>query len=165
MLENKEYYLYLHSGTGFQEKTQFDFNSKVNKLNYKGEFKWHYEEPMIASTNAIQQQAQPAATAATLPNVIKSDVDENIPVTDRKSDDTYVLIIANEHYTFVDNVDYAIHDGEIFKEYCLKTLGVPEKQVWFYQDASGGIISGGSGYEFVREFQSNCLLLRPRHSG
>lgn len=140
-LENKEYYLYLYSGTGFQEKTQFDFNSKVNKLNYKGDFKWHYEEPMIASTNAIQQQAQPAATATTLPNVIKSDVDVNIPVTDRKSDDTFVLIIANENYEYVDPVEFAIHDGEVFREYCIKTLGVPEKRVIFKKNASAGVIS------------------------
>ena len=142
-LENKEYYLYLHSGTGFQDKTQFEFNSKVNKLNYKGEFKWHYEEPMIASTNAIQQQVQPGATAATLPNVIKSDVDVNIPVTDRKADDTFVLIIANENYKYVDKVDFAIHDGEVFKEYCVKTLGVPEGQVWFCQDATVGDMLNG----------------------
>lgn len=148
ILDNDEYYLYLNNSVNIQPKTRVDFNNKVNKLNYKGEFKWNYEEPMIASINAIQQQTQPTATpstatAATLPHVITSDVDVNIPKTDRKASDTFVLIIANEHYTFVDNVDYAIHDGEVFKEYCIKTLGVPERQVWLYQDATGGIIAGG----------------------
>ena len=148
LLNDEEYYIFLTSSAGIQQKPRTDFNNKVNKLSYKGEFKWNYEEaePVMASTNVIQQQAQPAAaaaTATTVPDVIESDVDVNIPKTERKASDTFVLIIANEHYTFVDNVDFAIHDGEIFKEYCIKTLGVPERQVWFYQDASAGIISGG----------------------
>ena len=82
------------------------------------------EEPVIAV-------AQPVKTTTT--KTIQSDVDTNIPKTDKKASDTFVLIIANENYTFVDNVDYAIHDGEIFKEYCIYTLGVPERQVWFYK--------------------------------
>lgn len=75
--------------------------------------------------------------------VKSSDVDVNIPVTTRQSENTFVLIIANENYSFVDNVPYALHDGEIFREYCIKTLGVPERQVWLYKDATAGIISGG----------------------
>lgn len=75
--------------------------------------------------------------------VKKSDVDVNIPVTSRKAENTFVLIIANENYSFVDNVEFALHDGEVFKEYCVKTLGVPERQVWLYKDATAGIISGG----------------------
>lgn len=73
----------------------------------------------------------------------KSDVDIHIPVTGRVSDDTFVLIIANENYTFVDNVEFALNDGEVFREYCIKTLGVPERQVWMYRDATAGVISGG----------------------
>lgn len=96
----------------------------------------------------IQYNETPAVAVAqtakaTTIKTIQSDVDTNIPKTGKKASDTFVLIIANENYTFVDNVDYAIHDGEIFKEYCINTLGVPERQVWFYKDASAGIISGG----------------------
>lgn len=75
--------------------------------------------------------------------VRQSDVDVNIPETSKKAENTFVLIIANENYSFVDNVPYALHDGEIFREYCIKTLGVPERQVWLYKDATAGIISGG----------------------
>lgn len=75
--------------------------------------------------------------------VITSDVDENIPVSSKKSDNTFVLIIANEEYTFMDNVQFAKNDGRAFKQYCIKTLGVPERQVWLYENASLGIISGG----------------------
>lgn len=74
---------------------------------------------------------------------IQSDVDQNIPQATKKSEDIYVLVIANENYQFVDDVEFAIHDGEIFKEYCIKTLGVPERQIRYCPDASYGVISGG----------------------
>lgn len=72
-----------------------------------------------------------------------SDVDINIPITNKKADNTFVLVIANENYEFVDDVQFALNDGETFREYCIKTLGVPERQVWLYKDATAGIIAGG----------------------
>ena len=80
---------------------------------------------------------------AAAPGVFKSDVDINIPVAKTSNDNTFALIIANENYEFVDNVQFALNDGEVFREYCIKTLGIPERQVWCYKDASLGIISGG----------------------
>ncbi len=75
--------------------------------------------------------------------VIQSDVDTNIPQSKKTADDTYALIIANEDYEFVDPVNFASHDGEVFKEYCIKTLGIPEKQVRYCANATYGVISGG----------------------
>ena len=72
-----------------------------------------------------------------------SDVDANIPLTNSKSDDVYVLIIANENYLFLDKVKYAKNDGAIFKEYCIKTLGISERQIRYYPDATFGVIAGG----------------------
>ena len=65
-----------------------------------------------------------------------ADVDVNIPVSAIKKNDTYCVIIANEQYEDVPKVDYAERDGEIFKEYCVKTLGVPEKQIKTFINAS-----------------------------
>ena len=75
--------------------------------------------------------------------VPESDVDHNIPHSNKLSEDTYALIIANEDYQFVDDVNFATHDGEVFKEYCIKTLGVPERQIRYCPNASYGVISGG----------------------
>lgn len=130
------------------KKALTDFRKDIeNDAEYITERLKPSATPQYPNNNYNQQPAiaqQPVqTTTVTIPTAITSDVDINIPKTDRKASDTFVLIIANEHYTFVDNVDYAIHDGEVFKEYCIKTLGVPERQVWFYQDATGGIIAGG----------------------
>ena len=74
---------------------------------------------------------------------IQSDVDKNVPTGKTVAENTYALIIANEDYQFVDPVNFASHDGEVFKEYCIKTLGIPEKQVRYCANASYGVISGG----------------------
>ena len=73
---------------------------------------------------------------------VESEVDVNIPISTKKAENTYALIIANENYEFVDNVDYALHDGDIFKEYCIKTLGIPEKQVLYAKNATSGMMNG-----------------------
>lgn len=69
-----------------------------------------------------------------------SDIDKNIPTvkTNEKSN-KFVFIIANENYPDAP-VPYALNDGRIFKEYCLKTLGLPEKNVFIYEDATFGTI-------------------------
>lgn len=71
---------------------------------------------------------------------VKSDVDVNIPESKTKRDNLYALIIANENYNMVSGVPFALNDGEMFAQYCEKTLGLPEKNVLLYKDASYGIM-------------------------
>lgn len=72
-----------------------------------------------------------------------SDVDENIPVSKSKNNNTFVLIVANEHYQQVAAVPYALNDGNIFREYCMKTLGIGEKHIKYLSDATGNQIKSG----------------------
>ncbi|MDO4826898.1 MAG: WG repeat-containing protein, partial [Bacteroidia bacterium] len=66
----------------------------------------------------------------------KSDVDTNIPSSRIVNDKTFAVIIANEKYQSVTEVDCAENDGDIFREYCHKTLGVPEKNIHFVPNAT-----------------------------
>lgn len=63
-----------------------------------------------------------------------SDVDINIPVTTAEQRNTFAVIIANENYENEQNVPFAYHDGMIFKEYCNKTLGIPQQNIRFGND-------------------------------
>lgn len=69
-------------------------------------------------------------------------VEYNIPVTSVKNEDMYVLIIANENYGFsttsvlIPDVPYALNDGELMREYLVKALGVPERQVKLLNNAT-----------------------------
>lgn len=68
----------------------------------------------------------------------KSDVDVNIPRTDIENRETIALIIANEKYSSVNvgNVQYAKNDGKAIKEYYEKTLGIPENNIMFCENAT-----------------------------
>ena len=87
------------------------------------------QQSTVQIDNSKQQDAnQPAISL--------SDVDQEIPICQLKQDNTFVLIIANEHYQEVANVPKALNDGEIFKEYCEKTLGIPKGNIKMVADAT-----------------------------
>lgn len=66
----------------------------------------------------------------------KSDVDTNIPSSGIVNDKTFAVIVATEKYQSVTEVDCAENDGNMFREYCHKTLGVPEKNIHFVPNAT-----------------------------
>jgi len=92
----------------------------------------------------LAQNSEPSATTNTPVKkstlTFKSDVDENIPLVKRANNNTVALIIANENYQFVAPVASALHDGEVFAEYCEKTLGIPKTRIRHYSDASLGVV-------------------------
>lgn len=67
-------------------------------------------------------------------------LDENIPVTDTKANNTFVIAIGNENYQIVPRVPFAENDMNIFAQYCNKTLGVPISNVRKYKDATFGVM-------------------------
>jgi len=79
-----------------------------------------------------------------------SDVDKNIPQNAGTNPYRFALIIGNEDYSSYQanlksesNVDFARNDASAFKEYCINTLGVPEKNITFLLDATVGQITQG----------------------
>lgn len=69
-----------------------------------------------------------------------SDIDKNIPQgKSANGGNEFAFIIANENYPDAP-VPYALNDGRTFKQYCLKTLGLPSKNVFVYEDATYGTI-------------------------
>lgn len=68
--------------------------------------------------------------------VVPSDVDEDLPQTIHVDDRTFVVVVANEDYQREQDVPFAIHDGEVFKEYCVQVLGIPENNIHLKVDAT-----------------------------
>jgi len=66
----------------------------------------------------------------------QSTVDTKIAVNSQTDDKTFVVIIANENYKHEESVPFARNDGEVFKVYCQKTLGIPENNIRFAPDAT-----------------------------
>ena len=67
---------------------------------------------------------------------LTSEVDKNIPVSGVKNNKTFAVIIANENYQNEANVPFALNDGNIFSQYCNKTLGIPTENIHYVTDAS-----------------------------
>ena len=130
----------------FEDNRAFAKTKKLNRFSILGEFDL-VEAPSQSQIEFASntRTTEFLATTDETPqkDIIVSDVDQNIPQSSSKQDNTYALIIANEDYQFVDDVNFAAHDGEVFKEYCIKTLGIPERQIRYCANASYGIISGG----------------------
>lgn len=78
-------------------------------------------------------------------------IDENIPSVSSSQEDVFAFIIANEnYYSFECGSKYSIHDGKIFTEYCKKTLGIPGRNVKYYEDATyGNMLSAISKIEEI----------------
>ena len=66
----------------------------------------------------------------------QSSVDTKIAVNDAKDENTFVVIISNEDYKHEEPVPFAKNDGEVFKIYCQKTLGIPESDISFVPNAT-----------------------------
>ena len=88
--------------------------------------------PTITQTPKAEVPATPAANKETA----KADVDVNLPITNTSSENTFAVIIANEHYQDVAAVPYAGNDGTIFAEYCKQSLGLPATTIHLVKDAT-----------------------------
>lgn len=76
---------------------------------------------------------------------LMSEVDKNIPINAKKYNNRYAIIFGNEDYSSFQpdlskevNVDFAVNDAKIFKEYCEKTLGIPAINIRYVANATYG---------------------------
>ena len=100
-------------------------------------------QPLLAQLPALDidlgQGDVPAGgqqDAAVAVSAQPADVDVDIPVTGTVADKTFAVVIANEEYTREARVPFALRDGEVFAEYCQKTLGIPEKNIRVVKNAT-----------------------------
>ncbi len=117
------------------------------KYTYNSEDEKNYETPKVyVDINGILAKVMGGSTQNNNQISLEegvwqnSDVDEKIPVTGKKAHHVYALIISNEHYQKASNVFGALHDGHTFREYCLKTLGIPKSNIQAINNATGNQI-------------------------
>lgn len=120
-------------GTPDMTQDEFYEKYKILPLHQLGQ-QANNAQIVVVQQNAVSEQAGEQQNNEVRP---KSDVDDNIPtITKVVNEKTFVLIIANENYQEVAKVPYTINDGEIFAEYCKKTLGIPDTNISFVKDAT-----------------------------
>lgn len=118
-------YIYNNNASLTYQNTQIDYN---------------FESVDMAALTAASAQKAPAGGGAKIVNssvsVGKSDIDTGIPVSKKSNDNLFAVIISNENYRRESKVQFANNDGEAFRNYCIKTLGCPEKNVHHTADAT-----------------------------
>ena len=95
----------------------------------------HFELPEFDIDKVIAEEKKKEKPT---PKSIDRSIDKDIPITKTDNDKTFVLIIGNEKYKRIAEVPFANNDAKVFAEYCQKTLGIPQKNIDIYKDASVG---------------------------
>lgn len=119
------------------------------EYTYRGDRNLNYTETKIdlnfdaISEDAIAATSENAGAGrqkveTVYASIGTSDVDENIPNTGQIRENTFAIVIANENYSMVSKVPFAINDGKVFGQYCARTLGIPAERVKVYCDATYG---------------------------
>ena len=93
------------------------------------------DNKILAISNPLKNEGKSSVLASATPGEKHSDIDDNIPQTSRVQENTFALIVANQNYSDF-SAPFAINDGKIFQQYCLRTLGIPQSNIMYYEDAS-----------------------------
>ena len=139
--DNKAFLSY--ANVNFNEEI-YNYNNKNNYTYVETKINYNFDE-IIVNSNTPSSNSLNLST-----NTIskgKSLVDTDIPINTKKNN-RFALIIGNEDYksmqmtlSYEQNVDYAANDASVFKEYALKTLGVPEDNLHFMINATAAQMS------------------------
>ena len=101
------------------------------------------EKPEVAE-KPVYAEKEPVVEEAVImpgPQIIQSDL-LDIPFSNPPNPYRFALIIGNEDYSSYQvglqsesNVDYAIRDAKVFREYAIRVFGVPEDNILFLTNA------------------------------
>ena len=117
------------------------------------------QQSVAARKSTEPSGAQQSATALPKPQpkqeeqvATSSEVDRNLPRSSSVSDNTFALIIANENYRNEEPVLCALNDGRTFRAYCLQTLGLPQENIVYLENATLGEMT--TQIDFLRDLAS-----------
>ncbi len=128
-----------YEGTSVPLKVEI--TEKYGKYSQNKDINLTLNQP-LAAAQTIEVAAQVSQTNI-VDAQLRSDVDRNIPQTNKSNSHRYAIIIGNQDYHSYQrglnneqDVPFAIEDATIFKEYCEKTLGVDARNISFLTNAT-----------------------------
>ena len=114
----------------------FILSESYGKYAKNADISLKFGQPISSGMTSIQIAGKQNEKVNITKGSLVSDVDMNIPVSNTVNNNTFAVIIANENYQRVSPVPFALNDGNIFREYCIKTLGIPDNQIHYIPDAT-----------------------------
>lgn len=94
--------------------------------------------PFQAHNTRIQSTVQAVPDTGYADRMV--DVDSDIPQAKGANFGTYAVVIANENYRSVADVGNAANDGNVLHQYLTKTLGIPENNIIYCENASAAMM-------------------------
>jgi hypothetical protein len=119
--KEKEVFSYDDKNAVTYENTKISYNFQPIKIENISEVK---------SNNSKNKDGITAAGA--------SDIDSDIPKCSKANDNYFAVIIGNENYAKEIKVNFAAGDARSVREYFVKTLGIPERNIHYQEDATYG---------------------------
>ncbi len=116
----------------------YTYSNKASLTYQTTQIDYNFDKVDLAEIQtATSETSRPVPSVTTRKvSVGKSDVDIEIPLSKNVNENTFAVIISNENYRRESEVEFAHNDGEIFRQYCIKTLGMPENNVHYVPDAT-----------------------------
>ncbi len=121
-------------------KKRYEYSSKSSLRYEMPNIAYNFGDIKIDAGSAVQRGRQTVAEKNIA--VGRSKVDTDIPQTSAVSENTFALIIANENYKYIAQVPFALNDGRVMRDYCHRTLGIPEKNIHLIENATFGDFDG-----------------------
>jgi len=119
----------------------------------------------------IEQKNLPSFVSATS-FLSKLDLAENIPVAKVRNNNAVAVIIGNKNYSRAPDVDFALNDAALVKNYVITALGYDKDNIIYVEDASQsdfGIIFGndqnykGKLFDYTRKDVSEVFIYYSGH--
>lgn len=117
-----------HGKFGFSQSKSVEINKVLQEEGYIR---------TVVQNNEVQNKGK--IVIEDIPDFI-SDVDQNIPTNSIVNDKTFAVVIGNETYSKEIRVKYALNDARIFKQYIQKSLGLPNNNIHYIENATFGQI-------------------------
>lgn len=113
---------------------------KYGKYAQNKEINLSLNQPLASKTINVESKIAQTNIEDVL---LRSDVDRNIPKTNKQNPHCYAIIIGNQDYHSFQNglnteqdVPFAMEDANVFKQYCAEILGVEEGNIVLLNNAT-----------------------------
>ena len=129
-------------------------------------------KPLKSIQEFVQKGIEENINPIVIASELTADIARNIPTCKLVNSDAIAVVIGNRNYLKAKNVEYAINDAILMKEYLINSFGYKEGNIFFLKNASKGDLElyfgtkdnyKGKLYNTVKENKSDIYIYYSGH--
>lgn len=129
-------------------------------------------KPLKSIQEFVQKGIEETTKLIVIASDLTTDIAKNIPKSRHVNSDAIAVVIGNRNYLKAKNVEFAINDAFLMKEYLTKSFGIKEGNIFFLKNASKGDLElyfgtkdnfKGKLYNTVKENESDIYIYYSGH--